>query len=580
MKIKLTVFLTLILHMSFAQNWQLVWQDEFNYTGLPDATKWSYDTGAGGWGNNELQNYTASRTENARVENGNLILEARRDWYGGSEYSSARMVTKNKGDWKYGRIEVKAKVPLGKGLWPAIWMLPTDWKYGGWPASGEIDIMENFALGGIKPHQIEGNVHTKAYNHIIGTNKGAAIHNLSNIQDNYHVYAVSWYDNKIDFEVDGKLYFTFNNEGNWEAWPFDERFHLILNIAVGGSLGTTPDPNIFPKRMTVDYVRVYKDGPSSTTGLVTAYKDCDYKGFSSGLSVGDYNMAKLKDLGMDNDKISSLKISEGYQAILYQDDEFKGGATVINSDNSCLNTIWNDKVTSIRVKANGITNLAGTYYLKNRESSLYMDAAGGESAINDGVNIHQWSYTGTGNQQFKFTHLEDGAYTISLEHSGKVIDIDGIKTNAGANLQQWTNYGSDNQKFIVVSAGNGFYKLIALHSGKVVEVKDASLVNQANVQQWDNNNQLCGQWELISTVITSKSSSLMEGNDLIYPNPSSGTIYIPSEGKVSIYNLSGLLMREPTHEIKKVDISFLKKGVYIIYIKNDKGVKVQKIIKQ
>ena len=180
---KLLLGLIVLITLSANAQWQLVWQDEFNYTGLPDASKWGYDTGAGGWGNAELQNYTANRTENARVENGNLIIEARRDW-SGAEYSSARLVSKNKGDWKYGRIEVRAKIPLGKGLWPAIWMLPTDWVYGnkGWPACGEIDIMESFALGGIKPNQVDANIHTQAYNHTIGTNKGGAIHNLSNIE--------------------------------------------------------------------------------------------------------------------------------------------------------------------------------------------------------------------------------------------------------------------------------------------------------------------------------------------------------------------------------------------------------------
>ncbi|MCX8074050.1 MAG: glycoside hydrolase family 16 protein, partial [Clostridia bacterium] len=127
--------LTLFDNLNSAPVWRLVWSDEFDYTGKPDSNKWGYDIGGGGWGNQELQYYT-DRLENARVENGKLIIEARRENYGGREYTSARLVSRNKGDWLYGRFEIRAKLPGGRGTWPAIWMLPTDWVYGGWPNSG------------------------------------------------------------------------------------------------------------------------------------------------------------------------------------------------------------------------------------------------------------------------------------------------------------------------------------------------------------------------------------------------------------------------------------------------------------
>lgn len=485
---------------SVAQTWNLVWEDNFNGTGLPDPAKWGYDVGNGGWGNGELQNYTANRTENARQENGNLVLEARRDWYNGIEYSSARLVSKNKGDWKYGKIEVRAKIPLGQGLWPAIWMLPTDWVYGGWPASGEIDIMENFALGGIKPNSIEGNVHTQAYHHSIGTNKGAKKEGLSNVQDNFHVYAVSWYANKIDFMVDGQVYFTFNNEGTWQTWPFDQRFHMILNIAVGGALGTTPDPNIFPKQMLVDYVKVYQEGspgPNATTGLITAYHEGNYNGFSGGLGVGDYKLSDLQALGLANDQISSLKITEGYRAILFQDDNFSGGSTVINSDNSGLNGTWNNKTSSIRVETNGELGLAGSYYLQNRKTGFYMDIAGGPSATGNSTNVFQWDLTLNSNQRFNISHLDNGTYKVLAAHSGKTIDVAGIGTTDGTNVQQWDYLGSDNQKFILYPTGDGYFKLIAKHSGKFIEVDGSGSGAGTNVQQWTNANQQNGHWKLI-----------------------------------------------------------------------------------
>ncbi len=237
----------------------LAWSDEFDINGLPDSKKWSYDTegNATGWGNNELQYYTASRLKNAEVKDGYLHITAHKEDYEGFSYTSARLVTRQKGDWLYGRVEVKAKLPDGRGMWPAIWMLPTDWQYGGWPASGEIDIMESV---GYDPYKIVGTVHTEAYNHSIGTQKGATT-TVQTCYSDFHVYALEWEPAEIRIYVDELLYFTFRNEGTgYKTWPFDKRFHLLLNVAVGGNWGGAQgvDDAIFPRTMVVDYVRVYQ----------------------------------------------------------------------------------------------------------------------------------------------------------------------------------------------------------------------------------------------------------------------------------------------------------------------------------
>ena len=238
------------------EGYKLVWNDEFDTDGKPDETKWDYDIGGKGWGNNELQYYTDDSV-NARVRNGKLEIEAHYYPNLDIEYTSARLVTRNKGDWKYGRIEVRAKIPAGLGTWPAIWMLSTDWEYGGWPASGEIDIMEHV---GYDQNKIHGSVHTDAYNHKIGTQKSNQII-IPTASTEYHNYTIEWEAEKIDFFVDNEKYFSFTNEHKTSAeWPFDKRFHLILNLAFGGNWGGAQgiDNSIFPVKMNIEYVRVYK----------------------------------------------------------------------------------------------------------------------------------------------------------------------------------------------------------------------------------------------------------------------------------------------------------------------------------
>lgn len=238
--------------------WKLVWSDEFNYEGLPNPKKWSYATGQSGWGNNELQDYTANDTSTAKVSNGFLHITANKIISGtDTSYTSARLVTKNKGDWKYGKIEVSAKVAKGLGLCSAVWMMPTVWKYGNWPSSGEIDIMEHIEW---TKDTIYQTIHTGAYNHVKKTQKGKRTF-VKGASDDFHVYAVEWDAEGINYYLDGVHCYYFPNEHKTsEEWPFDAPFHLIMNISVGGrwegAFGI--DPNIFPATMMIDYVRVYK----------------------------------------------------------------------------------------------------------------------------------------------------------------------------------------------------------------------------------------------------------------------------------------------------------------------------------
>lgn len=244
---------------------KLVWSDEFEGTGLPDASKWTYEQGR--VRNREAQFYTKARAENARLENGRLIIEARKEAWQGAAYTSASVTTEGKRELLYGRIEVRAKLPKGRGTWPAIWMLGANMPKVGWPACGEIDILEHV---GYDPDVVHANVHTRTFNHAQGTGKGSSTR-VAGVMDGFHVYALEWTPARLEFSVDGRVYFTYLNDGAGEgSWPFDKPQYLILNTAIGGAWGGRNgiDDAIFPARYEIDYVRVYE--PEMVTVSETA----------------------------------------------------------------------------------------------------------------------------------------------------------------------------------------------------------------------------------------------------------------------------------------------------------------------
>lgn len=237
--------------------WKLVWSEEFDYNGLPDSTKWSYETGGHGWGNNELQYYTRASLSNAEVNNGTLKIHAIKEKKENREYTSARLVTRGKKEFTYGRIEIRAKLPPGRGLWPAIWMLGSNISKVGWPMSGEIDIMEHV---GYEKDSVLATIHTDSYNHVKGTQKTRKTF-LADPYQSFHTYWIDWTPEHMDFYVDSTLYNHIQNEHKTvKEWPFDAPFFLVLNIAIGGNLGGKQgvDTTIFPGTMEVDYVRVYE----------------------------------------------------------------------------------------------------------------------------------------------------------------------------------------------------------------------------------------------------------------------------------------------------------------------------------
>lgn len=257
-----------------SDRWSLVWQDEFDYEGAPDPDKWNIEEWPARKVNDEDQTYT-SRPKNVRVEDGHLVIEAHKEDFNGAEYTSARIQSQGKGDFLYGRIEARAKMPQGKGTWAAIWMLPSDpftyattcsddpdWQGSqdcdAWPNSGEIDILEHV---GYEMGHIHGTVHTKSYYWAVWEQrKGRVL--FDDVDTEFFDYVLEWTPERIDIFVDDTLYFTYVNEGTgWKEWPFDKPFHVIINLAIGGYWGRAGggiDDSILPQRLLVDYVRVYE----------------------------------------------------------------------------------------------------------------------------------------------------------------------------------------------------------------------------------------------------------------------------------------------------------------------------------
>jgi beta-glucanase (GH16 family) len=243
--------------LTYNQGYELVWADEFDADTI-NTEKWNFEigNGAAGWGNNESQYYT-KRSQNIRIENGLLIVTALKESYSDFQYTSARMQTRNKSFCKYGRIEMKAKLPHGRGTWAAFWMMPQQHNYGTnfWPDNGEIDIMEYV---GYMPGTIYGTVHTYKNNGAGGVSKSIT---RSGIEDEFHIYAIEWSEESIKWYVDSIFYGSYERlNRDWQFWPFDQDFYIIVNYAIGGNWGGANgiDDSIFPQTYEIDYIRVYR----------------------------------------------------------------------------------------------------------------------------------------------------------------------------------------------------------------------------------------------------------------------------------------------------------------------------------
>lgn len=324
-----------------------------------------------------------------------------------------------------------------------------------------------------------------------------------------------------------------------------------------------------------------------TASVPVFYKDCNYGGYAIKLGIGDYNLNDLTARGISNDDISSIKVPAGYKVFGYVSDNFTGNYITLTADNNCLGG-WDNLITSVRVRANGVTGKNGTYSLKNRNSGKYMDLTGGNTT--DGTAIIQWNGNGGNNQQFTLTDVGDGAYRINSVASGKAIDVYGASTNNASKVIQWTYGNGLNQHYILLAADNGYYKLKAAHSGRILEVYGGGTNAGDALSQYDDNNQAHGHWLLAVAGSTSKSvnkedslkniDSPDSNNEVskvtVFPNPASSELTVtkvPANSKIVVTDMNGQVQLRLISSEKggdfKIDIRSLKVGTYIVKIGNN-----------
>jgi beta-glucanase (GH16 family) len=389
-----------------AQTWDLVWSDEFNGTSVNTAN-WSFEVGGGGWGNNELEYYTSGA--NAAVSGGLLTITARREsggfncWYGPCQYTSTRMNTRGKREFTYGRMEARMALPMGQGLWPAFWALGANIGSVGWPASGEIDIMEHI------------NRETLTYGTIHWDSGGHASYGGSrSVPDPtaFHVYAIEWTPASIKWFVDGVQYVEANIQNSINSTEeFHRPFFALLNLAVGGNWPGSPDgATAFPARLQVDYVRVYQQSAGGGTISPTAW----------------YTVQNVNSTLCADQANGSMANGTPVQQWPCQNG---------------LNQQWRFRPTD-----------SGYYNVVPRTvTNMSWDVTGGAGATGNGVKVQLWSFGGNGgtNQQWRPESLGNGRWRFRARHSGRCLDVPGASTTAGVQLQQWDCNGTGAQSFVL-----------------------------------------------------------------------------------------------------------------------------------
>ena len=556
----LLLFTSLCCHLSIAQNWTLVWQDEFT-NGI--STDWVFETGNGssGWGNNELQYY---RQQNATVENGNLVITARQESVGGYNYTSARMKTQGRKSWKYGKVEARIAMPSFTGSWPAFWMLGDSISSIGWPACGEIDIMEHVNT----ETQTHGTIHWQDHNNLYANYSGATP--IGNVTD-FHVYTIEWDANAIKWYVDNTLYHeaSIANGVNGTS-EFHENFFILLNMAIGGNWpGFVVDNTAFPARMLVDYVRVYQQ-TTAPSGPVNLFQHCDYGGYSIPLNEGSYSMNQLQALGFVDNDISSVRVQDGYQITMYEHDNFTGASLLKTSDDNCLvNEGFNDIMSSAivsKIQPSWSTRIEA-------ENSVVQSGTQTEPCSEGGLNVgwidvNDWLV-------WDVTIPSTGSYSVEYRVASP---------NAGGRLQFEKAGGIPVYGTLDIPNTSGWQNWTTITHMVNLEQGAQQIAIKALSGGWNIN------WlEIRSTTNTLTSKVKLDPSKekhlIIYPVPATHEIRLEgakAQTSLGIYNLDGdLLLTTKTKADDTsltIDVHELPSGMYVV--KDFKTGKTKRFTKQ
>jgi beta-glucanase (GH16 family) len=570
------------------QCYSLVWSDEFDGSGAPVAANWTCETGASGWGNNEVQNYT-NLLDNARVENGNLIIEAKKV---NNQWTSARLVTAGKQTFTYGRIEFRAKLPQGSGTWPALWMLGADIGTNPWPACGEIDIMEHV---GKDPGFAHSALHTTSS---FGNTVNKGIKQVQNLFGEFHIFRTDWTADSIKFYVDGNLFYTYAPATkNDQNWPFKKPFFLIMNVAMGGNWGSDPqyetgglkngiDPALTSVKMEIDYVRVYQISSSPAINGPTIM-DAAQSGLYS-VPVTDalsYNWQVPADAEiLSGQNSSQINVKWGNTS----------GDVNLSLTTACQTFVVNPYPVICR-----ITPDTSEYHFPviNENNQIIWEVAtspGNFLSLSQNSNLGIFYQISQPTQNPKLIYPLQNIYNFSRykylivklrnekNNPPSIVRVDLVDNNGNVNLDKVFKITSFSNNELFNTYASGIEANTSFDLSNITELN--LYINYGIFGKADTGNIYINDIFLAEDF--SLSAPKFDTNSItIYPNPAKTAFTFKGITEpyvnVKISDIQGKLLFETTYHSEPIYIEHLKKGIYFISVTNRYNVKyVFKLIKE
>ena len=549
-----------------AQKYVQVWGDEFNTPGLPDSTKWGYEIGK--IRNAELQYYTSKRMANARIEDTVLVIEARKEKFSGADYTSASIISKGIGDWKYGKIEIRAKVPTGKGTWPALWMMPTYSEYGSWPRSGEIDIMEYI---GVEPQKLHYTCHFEGTDGTGHQSSGAGSTFFANPFNHFIKYTMIWTPDKIEWYANDRKFHEYRKQPTFDnrRWPFDKEFYLILNLAYGGSWGgyAGVDDTKLPHKFLIDYVRVFQlqEGESP------------FKLDINSSTHGKVEVSPKLDFYPENTEVTLTAIPDsGYS---FKAWAHQSGANpyklIVNKNTTVTPVFYNSK----ELLSNGEFDKSWnswSFYVENSQNISYTP-----SIVDSTFVINITKTTGT---DWHFGFQESG---LSLKKANYKLTFDAWADQSKQLLitvsKNYTDWSAWVTKFQTISTTRKKYELTLNMP-----------LNDNNVRLYFGVGRFLGKFYIdnisltqIEPVTANQEISINENTLSIYPNPTNSAFTVNlsnfsklKEQQLELLTLDGKLI----YQTKLLDVETtinpgqIKPGIYLVKVRSEKTSYVKKIL--